>query len=100
MALTIEQIEAQIADLQATLEKLKNPKMEVSRHFTGQYFAPYQGVQYRRMESDGVPIWETFLDIKKEWVTLNSQEVNKLEETYLKDCVSSNQQENVENFMN
>jgi hypothetical protein len=52
------------------------------------------------MESDGVPIWETFLDIKKEWVTLNSQEVNKLEEAYLKDCVSSNQQENVENFMN
>jgi hypothetical protein len=99
MSPSIEQIEAQIAELQATLEKLKNPKLKVSRHFTGQYFAPYQGVQYRRMESEGVPVWESFLDLKREWVTLNPQERKKLEEMYLKDCVSSNQ-ESIENFMN
>jgi hypothetical protein len=96
MSLTIEQIEEQIATLQQTLEQLKNPKMEVSRHFTGQYFAPYQGVQYRRMESDGIPIWETFLDIKKEWVLIEKGESKKLEETYLKDCVSTTQEESIE----
>lgn len=96
---SIEQIEAQIAELQATLEKLKNPKLEVSRHFTGQYFAPYQGVLYRRMESEGIPVWESFIDLKKEWSILNLQETQKLEELYLKDCVSSNK-ENLENFMN
>jgi hypothetical protein len=98
MSPSIEQIEAQIAELQATLEKLKNPKLEVSRQFTGQYFAPYKGVQYRRMESEGIPIWESFIDLKKEWVSLNPQEAKKLEELYLKDCCSN--QENLEDFMN
>ncbi len=94
MSLTIEQIEEQIATLQQTLETLKNPKLEVARHFTGQYFAPYQGRLYRRMESDGVPIWESYLDIKKEWVLLQSQESRQLEKTYLSDCVSDTQEEN------
>ena len=98
MSLTIEQIEEQIATLQQTLETLKNPKLEVARHFTGQYFAPYQGRLYRRMESDGVPIWETYLDIKKEWVLTETRESRELEKTYLKDCVS-NTKESLEEFM-
>jgi hypothetical protein len=98
MSLTIEQIEEQIATLQQTLETLKNPKLEVSRHFTGQYFSPYQGRLYRRMESDGVPIWETYLDIKKEWVLTETRESRELEKTYLKDCVS-NTKESLEEFM-
>jgi hypothetical protein len=88
MTLTIEQIEQQIADLQATLEKLKNPKMEVCRHFIGQYFAPYNGILYRRMESDGVAIWETFLELKQEWVPIEPRETKLLEETYCKDCIT------------
>ncbi len=102
MSSTIEQIEQQIADLQKTLEALKNPKLEIARHFTGQYFAPYQGRQYRRMESDGVPIWETYLDIKKEWVLIETRESKDLEKTYLKDCVSNTKetpQESLEEFM-
>jgi hypothetical protein len=98
MSLTIEQIEEQIATLQKTLETLKNPKLEVSRHFTGQYFAPYQGRLYRRMESDGVPIWESYLDIKKEWVLIETRESRELEKTYLKDCVSDTK-ESLEEFM-
>jgi len=88
MTLTIEQIEEQIANLQQTLETLKNPKLEVSRNFTGQYFAPYQGRQYRRMESDGIPIWETYLEIKKEWVMVDKRESKNLEEIYSQDCVT------------
>jgi hypothetical protein len=98
MSLTIEQIEEQIATLQQTLETLKNPKLEVARHFTGQYFQPYQGRLYRRMESDGVPIWETYLDIKKEWVLLNSTEIRDIEKIYQQDCVS-NTKESLEEFM-
>jgi hypothetical protein len=98
MSPTIEQIEQQIADLQKTLETLKNPKLEVSRYFTGQYFAPYQGRIYRRMESDGVPIWETYLEIKKEWVHIETQESKDLEKIYLKDCVST-AKETLEEFM-
>jgi hypothetical protein len=94
MSLTIEQIEEQIVNLQKTLETLKNPKLEVSRSFTGQYFAPYQGILYRRMESDGVPIWESYLDIKKEWVLTLSKELKQLEKTYQNDCVV--QKEDVE----
>lgn len=92
MALTIEQIEEQIANLQKTLEELKNPKLEVTRNFIGQYFAPYEGRQYRRMESDGVAIWECYLDIKKEWVMVSSQEVEQLEKTYLNDCTQPQKQ--------
>jgi hypothetical protein len=98
MSLTIEQIEEQIATLQQTLEALKNPKLEVSRQFSGQYFAPYQGLLYRRMESGGVPIWESYLDIKKEWVLVETRESRELEKTYLKDCVS-NIKESLEEFM-
>jgi hypothetical protein len=94
MSLTIEQIEEQIANLQQTLEQLKNPKLEVSRSFTGQYFAPYQGILYRRMESDGVPIWETYLEIKKEWALTPSKELKQLEKTYQDNCVT--QREDVE----
>jgi hypothetical protein len=94
MSLTIEQIEDQIINLQKTLETLKNPKLEVSRSFTGQYFAPYQGILYRRMESDGVPIWESYLDIKKEWILTPSKELKQLEKIYQNDCVV--QKEDVE----
>jgi hypothetical protein len=102
MSLTIEQIEEQIATLQQTLETLKNPKLKVSRNFTGQYFEPYQGLLYRRMESDGVPIWESYLDIKKEWVLASSKQLRELEDIYQKDCVSHKKetpQETVEEFM-
>ena len=98
MSLTIEQIEEQIATLQQTLETLKNPKLQVSRNFTGQYFSPYQGLLYRRMESDGVPIWEAYLDTKKVWVLIETQESRDLEKTYLKDCVSDTK-ESLEEFM-
>lgn len=87
MSLTIEQIEEQISNLQKTLEELKNPKLEVSRNFIGQYFKPYKGMQYRRMESQGIPIWECYLGIKKEWATLNKGETEKLEQIFLNDCV-------------
>jgi hypothetical protein len=94
MSLTIEQIEEQIANLQQTLEQLKNPKLQVSRHFSGQYFAPYQGRLYRRMESEGIPIWETYLDIKKEWILVETKDHRELEKTYQGDCVI--QQEPIE----
>lgn len=87
MTLTIEQIEEQISNLQKTLDELKNPKLEVIRQFTGQYFAPYQGRQYRRMESEGIPIWECFLDIKNEWVLVDTGENKQLEKIYQQDCV-------------
>jgi hypothetical protein len=54
------------------------------------------------MESQGIPIWETFLDIKKEWVPLNTQESKEMEQFYLKDCVSDTKetpQESLEEFM-
>jgi hypothetical protein len=98
MTPTIEQIEEQIATLQQTLEKLKNPKLEVSRNFTGQYFAPYRGILYRRMESESVPIWEFYLDTKQEWTLVTSQDLRELEEKYQKDCVT-NTQETLEEFM-
>ena len=87
MTLTIQQIEEQIINLQQTLETLKNPKLKVSRNFTGQYFEPYQGLLYRRMESDGVPIWEFYLDSKKEWTLVTSKELKELEKNYKTDCI-------------
>jgi hypothetical protein len=87
MTMTINEIEEQMLILQRTLEELKNPKMQVSRCFTGQYFAPYEGRQYRRMESEGIPIWECFLDIKKEWTQVDKRENTKLEKTYQEDYV-------------
>ena len=87
MTLTIEQIEQQIADLQQNLNQLKNPRLEVSRNFTGQYFSLYEGRQYRRMESSGIPIWESYLDIKKDWVQVGKAENTKLEKIYQQDCV-------------
>ena len=102
MTLTIQQIEEQIAGLQKTLETLKNPKLEVARYFTGQYFQPYQGIPYRRMESEGVPIWEMYFDSKKEWVLVSSKELRDLEKIYQTDCVSNikeTPQESLEEFM-
>jgi hypothetical protein len=87
MTLSIEQIEKQIVDLQKTLEQLKNPKLEITRQFTGQYFSPYQGRLYRRMESENIPIWETYLDIKKEWVSVETKETKELEKIYQQDCI-------------
>jgi len=87
MTLTIAQIEEQMLMLQSSLDKLKNPKLQVIREFTGQYFTPYEGRQYRRMESEGIPIWECYLDIKKEWVQVDKRENTKLEKVYQKDCV-------------
>jgi hypothetical protein len=92
MTLTIEQIEEQIANLQQTLEQLKNPKLEVSRHFSGQYFAPYQGKLYRRMISENVSIWETYLDIKKEWVLIKQKEMAEMERLYQQDCADDEEE--------
>ena len=91
MSLTIEQIEEQIATLQKTLETLKNPKLEVSRHFSGQYFVPYQGKLYRRMISENVSIWETYIDIKKEWVMVPQGEMVEMERLYQQDCILESQ---------
>ena len=102
MSLTIEQIEQQIATLQQTLDELKNQKLKVSRYFSGQYFEPYQGILYRRMESEGIPIWETYVDIKKEWVIMESKQHIQLEKIYQQDCVVSKKetpQETLEEFM-
>tara|TARA_R110000868_G_scaffold64262_1_gene193187 strand:+ start:715 stop:1032 length:318 start_codon:yes stop_codon:yes gene_type:complete len=87
MTLTIAQIEEQMLMLQSSLDKLKNPKLQVIREFTGQYFTPYEGRQYRRMESEGIPIWECYLDIKKEWTQVDKRENTKLEKVYHQDCV-------------
>ena len=89
MSLTIEQIEEQIVNLQQTLDELKNQKLRVSREFSGQYFAPYQGRLYRRMESENVPIWEMYLDIKKEWILVDSKESKQREKTYRTDCTAN-----------
>jgi hypothetical protein len=102
MTLSIEQLEQQIAEMQKTLDELKNQKLKVSRHFSGQYFEHYQGILYRRMESDGVPIWESYLDIKKEWVLLPSKELSQFEDIYQKECVATKKetpQESLEEFM-
>jgi hypothetical protein len=50
------------------------------------------------MESDGVPIWETYLDIKKEWVLTTSKELRELEKIYQTDCVTDTK-ESIEEFM-
>jgi hypothetical protein len=91
MSLTIEQIEEQIATLQQTLDELKNQKLKVSRHFSGQYFDSYQGRLYRRMVSENVPIWETYLDIKKEWILLETRESKEMESMYNRDCIIESQ---------
>jgi hypothetical protein len=88
MSLTIEEIQNQINTLQQTLDQLKNPKLEISRHFTGQYFAPYKGVFYRRMESEGVPIWETFLEPSERWVAVTAKELKELENIFQSDCIT------------
>jgi hypothetical protein len=89
MSFNIEQIEEQIASLQKKLEELKNTKLEIVRQFTGQYFAPYQGKQYRRMESEGIPIWEIYLENKNDWVTLIHNESEQLEEFYQREYPST-----------
>jgi hypothetical protein len=91
MSLTIEQIEEQIATLQQTLDELKNQKLKVARHFSGQYFDAYQGRLYRRMVSENVPIWETYLDIKKEWILLETRESKEMESMYNRDCIIESQ---------
>jgi hypothetical protein len=39
------------------------------------------------MESSGIPIWECYLDIKKEWTQVDAREGSKLEKVYQQDCV-------------
>ena len=87
MTITIDEIQNQISDLQKLLDTMKNPALEISRNFTGQYFKLYKEKQYRRMESDGVAIWECFIETKKDWYLLDKMEIKKLEELYIKDCV-------------
>lgn len=87
MPQTIEEIESQIAELQKTLNELKNPKLKITRRFTGQYFEPFQEKLYRRMESENIPIWECFSDSNKDWSIIDKVEADKLEKTYIKDCL-------------
>jgi len=87
MTITIQQIEEQMIELQRVLEELKNSKLQVSRYFTGQYFAPYEGRLYRRMESECIPIWESYLDIKKEWAQVTKRENTRLEKIYQEEYV-------------
>lgn len=87
MSVTIEEIKRQLAELQKIVDSMKEPKMEVSRHFTGEYLKPYNGKQYRRMESENIPIWEYFWDVKRDWVPLEKIEAEAMEEIYIKDCI-------------
>jgi hypothetical protein len=89
MSITLEEVQKQIDDLQKIVDTMKEPKMEVSRNFTGQYFKPYKNKQYRRMESENIPIWEYFQENKKDWVMLEKSESEKLEEIYTQDCILS-----------
>lgn len=87
--MTIEEIQKQIVELQKIVESIQSQKLEISRHFTGEYFKPYRGKQYRRMESENVPIWEFFCEINGEWIVLTGNDVNLLEETYCNECITS-----------
>ena len=89
MTVTIEEIKKQLSELQKIVDSMKEPKMEVSRHFTGEYFKQYNGKQYRRMESDNIAIWEYFWEVKRDWVPLEKLEAEEMEETYIKDCFCS-----------
>lgn len=86
MTTDIKQIEEQISILQRKLDILKKPKLEVTRQFTGEYFNVYEGKQYRRMESEGIPIWEYFWSLKNDWVLLEQEEAKTLEEVYQQYC--------------
>jgi hypothetical protein len=86
MSLSIEQIENQILQIQKSLDELKTMKLKVSRSFTGQYFDPYRGKQYRRMESEGVPVWEVF-NSNKNWLLLGKEEIQNLEAIYQRSLV-------------
>lgn len=92
MSLTIEQIEQQIQNLQDALTQLKAQKLEVSRSFTGQYFHPYNGKQYRRMESDGVSIWEIF-DGRDQWILLTKNQSDDLERLFLEISTKSDEEQ-------
>ncbi len=89
MTPTIEQIQEQISNLQKTLEELKNQKLEISRNFTGHYFKVYQGKHYRRMESDYVPIWEIFVDVRGDWLCLDKRQTEELENIFIRDCIAT-----------
>lgn len=112
MSLTIQQIEEQISKLQENLNNLKNEKLKISRKFTGQYFEPYCGKIYRRMESNKISIWETYIQTKNEWILMESKESKEMEKLYQQYCVSTKKtsqedsvatkktpQENLEEFM-
>lgn len=83
MSATLNQVKKQLAELQKIVDAMSEIKMEVSRQFTGQYIKPYNGKQYRRMESEGVSIWECFSETDG-WVTLENPK--ELEEVYTRDC--------------
>jgi hypothetical protein len=87
MSVTIEEIKKQLSDLQKIVDSMKEPKIEVIRSFTGEYFKPYNGKQYRRMESENIPIWEYFWESKRDWVPLEKMESEGLEEIYIRDCI-------------
>ena len=82
MTRDIQEIEKEILSLQHKLDILKKPRLEVIRQFTGQYFNVYEGKNYRRMESEGIPIWEYFWVLKNDWVVLEQEEAKTLEEIY------------------
>jgi hypothetical protein len=84
---TLDEVKKQLSELQKIVDSMKEPRMEVSRHFTGEYFKPHRGKQYRRMESDNIPIWEYFWDIKRDWVPLEKTESEEMEELYIRDCI-------------
>lgn len=90
MTLTIEEIQNQISSLQKTLDEMKSLKMEILRNFTGQYFKPHQGNQYRRMESNYIPIWEIF--IRSEWKVLDEKRSEELETIFIRDCVTGTEE--------
>lgn len=87
MSVTLDQIKQQLVELQKVVDSMKEPRLEVSRRFTGDYFKAYNGKQYRRMESENIPIWEYFWDVKRDWVPLERPEAENMEEIYIRDCI-------------
>jgi len=83
----IEAIQNQILELQTQLVELKKPKLSVIRTYTGEYFDLYEDNQYRRLVSEGIPIWEQHFSVHDKWIPVDNSGTAHLEEVYAKDCM-------------
>ncbi len=69
--------------------KLKKPKLSVTRTYTGEYFDLYEDNKYRRLLSEGIPIWEQYFSVHDKWIPVDTSGTARLEEIYTKDCVAT-----------